>query len=415
MAKSKRRSLVVKGIGRLLTLENAARKKGRRIQGKDLSAITDAALAIVDGCVAYAGPSKNLPRSLSRGAQIEDLKGATVLPAFLESHTHLIFAGNRAGEFERRNQGESYQSIAKSGGGILSTVRATRAARLEDLVKGGQPRVERFLRQGVTTIEVKSGYGLTIEDEFKMLRAAKKLKRARIVPTFLGAHAIPPEAKGSADKWVNEIIEKALPTLEENGLACRVDIFVEDGYFDVDLGRRLLREAKERRLDLVVHADQLTRSGGAALAVELGARSADHLLKINDADIAKLAASEVTCVLLPSSDLYMNCPYPPARKLIDQGARVALATDFNPGSSPSADTALAGVLARVQMKMTLPEVIAAYTVGAAHALGLEDELGSLTVGKRGDFIVLEGDYDELFLEIGRQPVARVYREGHRLV
>jgi len=415
MAKKPAKKLLVQGIGRLLTLEGAARKGGRGIVAEDLGIIENAALAIQDGRVVFAGPVKKLPRSFSRGAKVENVKGATVLPGLIESHTHLLFGGNRAAEFERRNQGESYQSIAKSGGGILSTVKATRAARPQELAKTGQARVERFLRQGVTTIEVKSGYGLSVDSELDMLRAAKLLKRARIVPTFLGAHAVPPEARGSAEAWVDEMIAEALPLLLEKKLASRVDIFVEDGYFDAELGRKYLRAAVAAGLELVVHADQLTHSGGARLAVELGARSADHILQIDPSDIDALAASEVTCVLLPSADLYMKCPYPPARELIDRGARVALATDFNPGSSPSADTALVGVLARVQMKMTLAEVIAAYTVGAAHALGLEKELGSLTSGKLGDFIVLEGEYEELFLEVGRQPVARVFREGRRLV
>jgi len=409
-------SLLVCGIGSLYTLEGAAKKSARRITTVDLGEIKDAALAVVDGKVVYAGPERKLPRGLkSQLKHTEDLGGATVLPALVECHSHLLFAGNRAAEFERRNRGESYQEIAKSGGGILGTVLPTRKVTEAELARGAQQRVERFIQQGVTTIEIKSGYGLTNEDELKMLRAMKRLSRARVVPTFLGAHAIPREYQGDAEAWINELISKTLPLVDREGLACRVDIFVEEGYFNKELARKYLKAAREYGFDLVLHADQLTHSGGADLAIELGARSADHLLCISGKEVKALAKSDVTCVLLPSSDLYMNCPYPPARALIDNGARVALATDFNPGSAPSQDTALVGVLARVLMKMTLPEVIAAYTIGAAHALGLADQLGSLSLGKRGDFIVLAGGVEELFLEIGHQPVVSVYREGQRLI
>jgi imidazolonepropionase len=409
-------SLLVRGIRSLFTLDGAAKKSARRITTPDLGEIKQAALAVIDGKIVYAGSERKLPRGLrSQLTHIEDLGGATVLPALSECHTHLLFAGNRAAEFERRIQGESYQEIAKSGGGIMATVLATRKETEAKLVQVAQKRVERFLRQGVTTIEIKSGYGLTIEGELKMLRAMKRLSRARVVPTFLGAHAIPREYKGNAEAWINELISKSLPLLDDDDLACRVDIFVEEGYFSKSLARKYLQTARDFGFDLVLHADQLTHSGGAELAIELGVRSADHLLRINKQEIKALAKSDVTCVLLPNSDLYMNCPYPPARALIDSGARVALATDFNPGSAPSQDTALVGVLARVLMKMTLPEVIAAYTIGAAHALGLADQLGSLSLGKRGDFIVLDGGIEELFLQIGYQPVVKVYREGHRLI
>jgi imidazolonepropionase len=412
-AKTPTEALVVRGIGCLYTLEGAALKKGRHILPGDLSPIPRAAMVLKNGRIEWTGPEAKLPREY-KTLRAENLKGAVVIPAFVECHTHLIYAGNRAGEFERRNQGESYQSIAESGGGILATVLPTRTASEKELARIGQERVERFLRQGVSTIETKSGYALTLDGELKMLKSAGLLKRARIVRTFLGAHAIPQEAS-SAETYIDDLIKNYLPKVKKLGLACRVDIFVEKGYFVKDLARRYLLAAKALGFDLAVHADQLTRSGGANLAVELGARSAEHLLQINASDIAELAASEVTCVLLPGSDLYMNCTYPPARALIDRGARVALATDFNPGSAPSQDIALAGILARVQMKMSLQEVIAAYTIGAAYALGLERELGSLTPGKLCDFVVLEGGIEELFLEIGRQPVARLYREGRRLV
>ncbi len=405
-----------RGIGSAMTLAAAAEKQGRRIEMTDLSPIENAAMIVKDGRIIACGPEKELAKkkALLKKAREVDLKGRTILPAFSECHTHLIFAGNRAGEFERRNQGESYQSIARSGGGILATVEPTRATKEKDLAKVGQRRADRFLRQGVTTIEAKSGYGLDVETEFKMLKAAGTVRGPRIVRTFLGAHAIPKDF-ASAEAYINHLIAEALPRLKGEGHACRVDIFVEDGYFNSAVSKKYLQAAKEMGFDLVVHADQLTRSGGAALAVELGARSADHLIQVNDHDVKALAKSDVTCVLLPSSDLYMNCAYPPARKMIEAGARVALATDFNPGSCPSQDLALVGVLARIQMKMSLAQVISAYTVGAAYALGFGRELGALTEGRKADFSVLDGDHQELFLEIGRMPISEVYREGERLV
>lgn len=403
-----------KGIGTLYTLAPAAIKQGRHVQTSDLGRIERAAIVERGGRIVWAGPEADLPKEHRRAEESVDLKGATLIPALVECHTHLVYDGNRAGEFERRNQGESYQSIAKAGGGILATVLPTRAASEVRLAQIAQARVERFIRQGVTTIESKSGYGLTVEDEFKMLRASRRLKRARIVPTFLGAHAIPKEF-ASADAYIDTLVRDALPRLKKEKLAQRVDIFVEQNYFLGETARRYLKAAKDLGLDLVIHADQLTRSGGAELAVELGARSADHLIQIQDSDIAKLAASDVTSVLLPNADLYMKCAYPPARKLIEKGARVALATDMNPGTAPSQDVALAGVLARVEMKMSLAETLAAYTIGAAHALGLESDLGALTEGRLCDFCVLEGDVEELFLEVGRMPIAGVFREGVALL
>lgn len=404
---------VFRGIGRLVTLRGAAAKGARRVTAEDLS-IIDAAALVADGGgkIKWLGPEAQLPSEYSTG-RIHELGGATVIPALVECHTHLVFAGDRAGEFERRNRGETYQSIAAAGGGILASVRATRAASLEELVRLAQKRVDRYVSQGVGTIETKSGYGLTVESETKMLRAAKKLTRARIVSTFLGAHAIAPEFS-SAEEYVAYLMREALPVVASEKLASRVDVFLEKGYFEAPVARRYLEAARARGFDLAVHADQLTLAGGADTAVELGARSAEHLVQIGPPEIAKLAASETTCVLLPSADLYMDCPYPPARALIDRGARVAIATDFNPGSSPSQDVSLVGVLSRVRMKMSFPETLAAYTIGAAYALGLEGLVGSLEIGKSCDFAVLDGSLDELFLEVGRSPVSGVVVEGRRI-
>ncbi len=395
---------VFRGIGSLVTLATAAAKGGRGTKDNDLQAIKNAAIVAQDGIITWVGPESKLPPRAKRSVDTINLNGATVVPGLVECHTHLLFAGNRAAEFERRNQGESYQSIAKSGGGILSTVSATRSASEAALKKIGQKRVERFVSQGVTTIEVKSGYGLSLEAEMKMLKVAGGLKTARIVPTFLGAHAVPKEF-ATADDYVDELIAVYLPEIAKRKLASRVDAFVEHGYFSPETTRRYLRAAAKLGFTSSIHADQLTLSGGSKLAIEMKASSADHLVQLGTKEIKLLAKSKVACVLLPSADLYMNCAYPNARAMIDSGACVALSTDFNPGTSPSQDVALVGVLARVQMKMSFAETLVAYTVGSAHALGLQDQIGSIEPGKSCDLIVLSGSLEEMFLDVGQMPVA----------
>lgn len=400
---------VFKGIGQLVTLATAAARGGRFTEAADLASIPDAALVSVGGKIKWIGPQAALPAAYRKAKSI-NLRGAVVIPGLVECHTHLIYAGNRAGEFERRNQGESYQSIAKSGGGILSTVHATRAASERELTLIGQSRVDRFLKQGVTTIEVKSGYGLTLNDEVKMLRAARALKKVRIVTTFLGAHAVPKEF-ANADAYVDELIATFLPKIAKAKLATRVDAFVENGYFSAETTRRYLRAAAKLGFSASIHADQLTLSGGSSLAVEMKISSADHLVQIGSKEIKSLAASNVTCVLLPSADLYMDCAYPKAREMIDAGARIAVSTDLNPGTSPSQDVALVGILSRVRMKMSLAETLVAYTIGAAHALGLEKQIGSIEVGKSCDFNVLTNGIEELFLDVGQMPIARTFCQG----
>ncbi len=397
-------------------MQGALAKGGRYVVEADLGEIKHAAMVVQQGRVVWVGLEKQIPKDLARSAQRTQeyhLAGASVLPAFVECHTHLVYAGDRVDEFELRNRGASYQEIASQGGGILSTVKKTRAANLGELSILAQKRADAFIRQGVTTIEVKSGYGLNTESEFKMLKAAKDVKRARIVGTYLGPHAIAPEFK-SAEAYVKHIIETDLPLLHKNGLACRVDIFVEQGYFPESLARKYMATARALKFDIVVHADQLTHSLGAQLAVEFGARSADHLIHIDKRDIAALAVCETTCVGLPAADLYLRCPYPPARALIDAGARVAIATDFNPGSSPTQSVSLVGVLARLEMKMSLPETLAAYTVNAAHALGLGRDLGHLTIGACADFVEVDGTWRDLFYSIGDIPIRGVWRDGQPL-
>lgn len=407
-------NILVTNISEMLTLAPANEKEGRRITEKDLGIKTNQAMYVVSGRIEWLGAQKEIPKILARNKKIKEvsMKGQTLLPGFVECHTHLVFAGHRAEEFELRNQGVSYQEISKRGGGILSTLQETRAISERVLFAMSQKRVDDFVSQGVTTLEIKSGYSLDLKNEIKMLKVINKLRGPRVVATFLGAHAKPPEF---ASHWgyLQYLRDKVLPKIKKLNLASRVDIFVEKGFFESEESRQYLAAAKDLGFDLVVHADQLTLSGGANLCIELGARSGDHLLQIRDLEINKLARSNVTCVLLPAADLYMKCAYPPARKLIDAGARVALATDFNPGTCPTQDVALVGLLARLEMKMTLPEVIAAYTVGASYALNLANEVGSLEVGKYADFLCTSNSWQETFYSVGGRLPTSVYRNGQQ--
>lgn len=411
--KSTSNRLILRDISLLHSFAAVAAKQGRGVLASDIFGISKGALVIADGRIEFAGPMSALPKELAKKKTKEiSLKGKTVFPAFHECHTHMVYAGSRSAEFERRLSGESYQQIAASGGGIQSTVENTKAASLKDLVSTAGLRARRFIEQGVVSIEFKSGYGLTLENEFKMLKAGKTAVAetgARPIATFLGAHAIP---KGrTSEDWIEELVRE-MPRVRKQ--ADRVDIFIEKGYFSLDEGRKYAEAAKAVGLNLVVHADQLNRTGAGHFAAGAHALSADHLIEINDDDIGTISNSSMVAVLLPLADLYMRCSYPPARKLIEAGARVALATDFNPGTAPSQDLALTGLLARLEMKMSLSEVFAAYTFNAAGALGIDTETGSLEVGKSADLSVISGDLDQLFYSAGYMPIEAVMRKGEFL-
>lgn len=389
-------------------------KEGRRITENDLGIAQQQAMFIEKGRISWIGPHKKIPKELAKKKVKEfSAKGMTILPGLVECHTHLIFAGSRAAEFEMRNQGVSYQEIAKKGGGILSTMKQTRAMTPKQMLEVSQKRVDNFIAQGVTTLEIKSGYALDEKNELKTLKVAASLKGPRIVPTFLGAHAKPPEFD-SYKGYLDFLRDKVLPQIKKQKLSKRVDVYVENGFFNKEDSREFLKAAQTMGFEVLMHADQLTLSGGADLSVELGAVSGDHLLQIGDSQIKNLAKSQVTSVLLPAADLYMRCNYPPARKLIDAGARVALATDFNPGTSPTQDVNLVGLLARLEMKMSLPEVLAAYTVGASYALNLHAEVGSLEPGKSADFMCIEKDWRQLFYSAGERSPTFVYESGARI-
>ncbi len=380
----------------------------------DFSGVLDQpqAMVVKAGRIQWIGPLSQQPSVKGLAAKV-NLKNQKVFPSFIECHTHTVFAGTRADEFEQRNQGVSYLEIAARGGGILSTVKNTRTTSKKELLKLAQERIHHFMRQGVSTVEVKSGYGLDLETEIKTLEVAKALKGPRIVTTFLGAHAKPKEFE-NYEEYLDFLLINVLPVLKKKKLSRRVDIFIEKNFFEVEAARKYLKKFQDEDFDVTIHANQMSQSGGASLAIELQARSADHVIHINDEDIHEFSRSKTVAVLLPAADLYMQCEYPPARKLIDAGATVALATDFNPGSSPTQDVMLVGLLARLEMKMSLSEVFLAYTINAAKALGLENEEGSLEKGKWANFICTTADMTDFFYSAGHVPAHTLFIRGNKV-
>jgi imidazolonepropionase len=338
------------------------------------------------------------------------------MPGFVDAHTHPVFAGIRANEFEQRASGASYREIAARGGGIRSSVRATRNASQNDLVKVGKRYADWFLRNGTTTVEAKSGYGLTLEDELKILRAIRELNEQtplRYVPTFLGAHDIPAEYGSRRQTYVNLVINEMLPRVAEEKLAEYCDVFCEEDVFTTDETWEILSAARCHGLGLRVHADQLSLSGGAKLAGELNCATADHLEHTDATGIMALKAAKVQPVLLPASVYALgSTKYPAAREMIDAGLAVVLATDFNPGSSPTPAMPMVLSIACTQMKMTPAEAVTAATINAAYSLGRGDEIGSLEKGKRADLVIHDAsDYRELAYWFGIEHPWRVYANG----
>jgi len=406
-----------------LVLHNAAQvvrvaaRGERALRGaalRDVAVLPDASIVVEGERIVWVGPAAELPTP-PPGAEVLDVSGKAVLPGLVDSHTHLIFAGSREDEFEQRLQGRTYQEIAAAGGGINATVRRVRAASKEELKALARPRLEQLLRFGVTTAEVKSGYGLTLADELKCLEAIADLNAEgplELVPTFLGAHAVPPEFAADRAGYLRLLTDAMLPEVARSGLARFCDVFCETGVFDLEESERVLERARGLGLGLKVHADELTPLGGAELAARLGAASADHLLCITDAGIDALAASGTVATLLPGTAFFLGMPYAPARRLIDRGCAVALATDCNPGTCPTENLPLAGTMACAQMKMLPAEAVAALTLNAAAALGLSDRLGSVEVGKQADLVVCDfPDYRHLFYHFGVHHAWRVLKRG----
>jgi imidazolonepropionase len=405
--------LAVVGCAQLVTL---AGPKRPRVGGemRDLSIISDGAMLIADGRIESVGPRSEIERALGRDCIVVDAANRVVMPGFVDAHTHPVFAGNRVNEFEQRASGATYAEIAAAGGGIRSTVRQTRAASEDDLLSAAQKYVGWFLENGTTTIEAKSGYGLRPDDEYKLLRVIGSIQPLRTVPTFLGAHEIPDEFRKQPAKYVDLVVEEMLPKVAAEHLAEYCDIFCEPGIFGIEDSRRILTAARALGLGLRLHADQLSKSGAAVLAAELGAATADHLEHTDALGIAALKTAGVQPVLLPGSVYALGSQrYPDARAMIDAGLAVVLATDFNPGSSPTASMPMILSLASTQMKMTPAEAVTAATINAAHSLNRGDEIGSLEAGKRADFVIHDcRDYREIGYFFGVRHAESVYIEGN---
>jgi len=412
-------ALSVRRIGLLATLAGPAPRTGAGM--RDLGLVRDAAVAVDRGRIAWVGPDAAFEGAVSPrpGAETIDASSAAVLPGFVDPHTHLAFAGDRDDEIRRRLAGASYREIAAEGGGIVRSVEATRAASVEELTGLVTSRLDEMLLCGTTTAEVKSGYGLETASEIRSLEAIRQAAARHpvtVVPTFLGAHEVPREHRHDRSGYVRLLVEEMIPTVVERGLAAFADVFCEEGVFTVEESRRILLAARGRGLKLRLHADELASTGGAELAGELGARSADHLVFVSRAGMEALARSSCVATLLTSATFYLRLGrFAPARALVEAGAPVALATDVNPGGGLSPSLPFAMAIACFSMGLALEEVIAAVTVNAAFSLDLQGEVGSVEVGKRADLVLLRSPRLLDLVRVGVRAIRTVVKDGRVVV
>ncbi len=401
---------------RIVTPLGTTARKGKEMG--ELRVIENGTVEVTNGLITYVGPHRGFEREgFYWGYYQYNAQGKCVLPGFVDSHTHFVFAGERSEEFSWRLKGESYMSIMQRGGGIAGTVEATRARSFDLLRAGAQGFLKKMTEMGVTTVEGKSGYGLDHDTEIKQLEVMKSLnaeekKQIDIVSTFLGAHAIPKEYIGRSDEYIDFIIDTMLPEIKQRELANCCDVFCEEGVFSIEQSRRLLKAAKEMGFLIKFHADEIVSLGGAELAAELRALSADHLLQASDKGIRAMADANVVATLLPLTAFALKEPYARARDMINAGCAVALATDLNPGSCFSGSIPLTIALACIYMELTIEEVITALTLNGAAALNRADSIGSLEVGKKGDMIILNADkYNVLPYYVGMNCVEATIKEG----
>jgi imidazolonepropionase len=410
--------LIIKNATQLLTLQSENRGPRRGVQMEDLGLVSGGAVAVIDGHIAAVGTTREVEATVSRSAvtKVIDATGKVVIPGFVDPHTHPVFAGSREEEFELRIKGASYQQIAAGGGGIRSSVRSLRQSTKEELKEQARPRLDRMLSLGTTTAEAKSGYGLNLKDEIKSLEAINELNQnhpLELIPTFLGAHEVPDEFRHNREAYVRLVREKMIPQVARRGLAEFCDIFCEEGVFDVKESREILTAAQNAGLKLKLHADELAASGGALLAAELKAVSADHLVFISQEGIDAMRGAGVIPVLLPGTTFSLGLSqYAPARRMIEVGLPIALATDLNPGSCMTESMPMILTLACLQMAMTPAEAIIAATINAAYAVDRGDSLGSLEVGKQADLVVWDMlNYKVLPYHFGVNLVEMVMKSG----
>ena len=398
----------------IITCAGPAPRRGRA--QSDIGRVPDGALAMFEGRIVFAGPSAALDAHVTPlpHAHIVDVRDHTVIPGFVDPHTHAMFAGDRRGELRRRLAGETYAQIAAGGGGIVETVRATRAAEESTLVESTRHRLDEMLAAGTTSCEIKSGYGLDTESERKMLRAIAVLRRTHpvsIAATFMGAHEIPPEYRARREAYVDLICNEMIPAVAGDGLAEWCDVFCETGVFTPDESRRILETGLRAGLGARIHADELGPSGGSLVAAAVGARSADHLVFVPEDGMDAMALSGVVATLLPVAAFYLKLGrFAPARELIERGVPVALATDVNPGGGLSPSMPFAMALACFRMDMTFEEALTAATINAAWSIDRADQAGSLEPGKPADAVVVRGEAENL-LRVGTDAIAAVIKNG----
>ncbi len=408
-------NLIITNISQLVTVASGGRRLKAGREMNTIEVMDNASVEIRDGIIVRIAGAGEIQPAATDDIDVLDARGRVALPGFVDSHTHAVFAGSRENEFALRSEGRSYQEIAAAGGGILSTMAATRAATKKELLRSGNRRLNDMMKHGTTTAEIKSGYGLTPEAEVKMLDVICELRRDHfmtVVPTFLGAHAVPPEFSGRSEQYVSLICEHMIPHIAERKLAEFCDVFCEEKYFTREETETILQAAQHNGMRAKLHADQLTSSGGAELAVRLNAVSVDHCEMISPEGIAALAGSSAVATLLPGSSFFLNHAYAPARTMIDAGCAVAIATDFNPGSCMSFSMPTMMTIACTHMRMTPEEAITAATLNGAAAIGLSAEYGSIEVGKRADIVLYDvPNYRYIPYHFGMNHVWKVVKNG----